>query len=237
MRPARTTSTDALVVLGRGVRRDGSLGLIARGRVDRAIELFAMGVASRLIFCGHSGLLSDTPLVTTEAEAMATYARGRGLPGAAVFIEDESRDTIGNAWFLRRRWLDPNAWRSIRVVTSDFHIPRAAWLFRKVLGRDYDVAFSAASSESFGSTVALRARDESDIAAFLAEWLGHIADGDNEAIDDLIHRQHPGYAANPAMSKADLKSRVDAISRMRRAAEHRSAPTVVRRIEERLADL
>ena len=181
--------------------------------------------------------MSDVTPAVTEAAAMASYAGSRGLPPSASLLEEESRDTIGNAYFVRTTWLDPNRWRAIRVVTSDFHIPRAAWLFRKILGADYDVAFSPASSELFASTVALRARDESDIAAFLAEWMGAIGDGDLAAIEQFIHHQHPGYAANPTMTKAELKARVDAITKARRAMEHKAAPAVVRRIEERLADL
>lgn len=230
-------ATDAIVVLGRGVRADGSIGLIARGRVDRSLELFNRGVAPRIIFSGRSSLMSENLPTVTEASAMASYAASRGLPPSASLVEEESRDTIGNAYFIRTRWLDPHRWRAIRVVTSDFHVPRAAWLFRKILGADYDVSFSPASSERFASTVALRARDESDIAAFLAEWLGGIADGDLPAVEHLIRHQHPGYARRPEMTTADLKARVDAITRARRAAEHKAAPAVVRRIEERLADL
>jgi uncharacterized SAM-binding protein YcdF (DUF218 family) len=235
--PRAKHRTDAIVVLGRGVRADGALGLIARGRVDRAIELFKMGVAPRVIFSGRSSLVSENPTALTEAAAMAAYAQSRGLPPSASLLEEKSRDTIGNAYFVRTIWLDPNRWRAIRVVTSEFHIPRAAWLFRKILGADFDVAFSAASSERFASSLALRARDESDIATFLASWLGNLGDGDLEAAERFILTEHPGYAANPTMSKDELKARVDAISKARRAMEHKAAPTVVRRIEERLADL
>ena len=229
--------TDALVVLGRGVRRDGSLGLIARARVERALELYALGVAPRVIFSGHSALMADGEPPVTEAEAMASYAKSHGLPAAAVFLEDQSRDTIGNAWFTRHRWLEPNDWRSIRVVTTDFHIPRAAWIFRKVLGPAYDVSFSAAASDRFAASVALRARDESDIAAFLAGWLGPIADGDIEAITRLIEHDHPGYAVSPTMTMAQLRDRVETITRMRRAEESRPAPAIVHSMEDRLADL
>src|SRR5258708_15317976 len=156
--------TDAIVVLGRGVRADGSLGLIARGRVDRALELFNRGVAPRIIFSGRSSLMNDDVPAVTEATAMASYAGTRGLPPSAALVEEESRDTIGNAYFVRTMWLDPNRWHAIPVRTSDFHLPRPAWLFRKVLGADYDVAFSPASSERFPSTIAVRARHESDIA-------------------------------------------------------------------------
>src|SRR4051812_24358500 len=116
--PARMSpSADAIVVLGRGVRPDGSLGLIARARVDRALELFHLGVAPRIIFSGRSALMGDDNPAVTEAEAMATYATAKGLPKQAAFVEDQSRDTIGNAFFTWRHWLQPNDWRSVRVVT------------------------------------------------------------------------------------------------------------------------
>lgn len=173
---------------------------------------------------------ADPPV--TEAAAMAAYARAHGLPAKAVLLEEQSRDTIGNAWFVRTRWLDPNRWRSIRVVTTDYHIPRAAWIFRKVLGPDYDVAFSAAPSDRFAASVAARARDESDIAAFLAGWLSRIPDGDVAAMQRLIHLDHPGYAPNPSMTKAELRSYVDTIARARRAEEHRTAPAIARSLED-----
>ena len=75
------------------------------------------------------------------------------------------------------------------------------------------------------------------IAAFLAGWLDPIADGDFAAVTRLIEHDHPGYAANPTMSKAELKDRVDSIMRARRAEENRPAPAVVRSLEERLADI
>lgn len=231
----RKNAADAIVVLGRGVRADGSLGLIARGRVDRALELYELGVAPRIIFSGRSALMGDDNPAVTEASAMATYASVRGLPAAATFLEDESRDTIGNAFFTWRRWLRPNEWRSIRVVTTDYHIPRAAWIFRKVLGASHDVSFSAAPSDKFAATVGYRAREESDIAAFLAQWLAGIADGDSAAVERLITQDHPGYARNPSMSRVELRARVEAIARARRLAEH--GPSVVSTLEERLADL
>lgn len=194
-----------------------------------------MGVAPRMIFAGRSALMGDDSPDLTEAHAMAAYARAAGAPAAAILIEDESRDTIGNAWFTRRRWLEPNGWRAIRVVTTDYHIPRAAWIFRKVLGHDYDVAFSAAPSDRFAASVASRARDESDIAAFLAGWLSGIDDGDAAAIEQLIMRDHPGYASSPTMTKDELRERLEAITRQRRLAEH--GPAVVRALEDRLADL
>ncbi|MBA2670139.1 MAG: hypothetical protein H0U67_07210 [Gemmatimonadetes bacterium] len=37
--------------------------------------------------------------------------------------------------------------RAVRMVTSDFHLSRAAWVFPKILGAGYDVEFDFASSD------------------------------------------------------------------------------------------
>lgn len=234
---SRQYRADAIVVLGRSVNADGSLGLIARARVDRALQLFEMGIAPRIIFTGKCGLMAEASPAVTEAAAMARHARAHGLPRAAALLEERAQDTIGNAYFVRTQWLDPNGWTSIRIVTSDFHVPRAAWVFGKVLGSAFDLSHSPASSERFGRSVGVRAREESDIARFLSEWIGHLPDGDVEAIGRFITEQHPAYAAHPAMMKAQLRDRVDEISRSRRAEESRHAPAIMRPVSERLADL
>ena len=226
---------DALVVLGRGVEADGALPRLARQRVERAAELFAWETAPRIIFSGRCSLMVESIPAVTEARAMAEYAVALGLPRAALHVEEESRDTIGNAYFVLRCFLEPNDWTSIRVVTSDFHIQRTAWVFQKVLGLGYDVSFSPAPSELDHSTIAVRAREESDITAFLMDWLADVPDGDPLALARLIWQDHPGYAATPTVSKADIQSRVEALSRSHRGLAPRERGH--RTQQARVADL
>lgn len=205
------------MVLGRGLNADATLPALARQRVERAAELFAWDVAPRIIFSGRCSLMTEHEPPVTEAAAMAAYAESLGLPRRALAIEEESRDTIGNAYFVLRHFLEPNDWTSIRVVTSDFHIQRTAWVFQKVLGLGYDVSFSPAPSELDHSTIAARAREESDISSFLMEWIGSIPDGDPVALKRLIWQEHPGYADDPTMSKAEIQSRIAEIAKAHRS--------------------
>jgi hypothetical protein len=124
---------------------------------------------------------------------------------------------------------------SIRVVTSDFHIQRTAWVFQKVLGLGYDVAFSPAPSELDHTTIAARAREESDISTFLMEWLGRIPDGDPVALARLIWQEHPGYAPEPTVSRADIQARVSEIGRGHRADDR--TPRGHRIRQERIAEI
>lgn len=226
---------DALVVLGRGVDADGALPRLAKQRVQRAAELYAWETAPRIIFSGRCSLMTDVLPAITEARAMADYALSLGLPRSALLVEEESRDTIGNAYFVLRRFLEPNDWNSIRVVTSDFHIQRTAWIFQRILGLGYDVSFSPAPSELDHSTIAARAREEADITAFLMEWLADIPDGDPLALARLIWQEHPGYAEHPTMTKAEIQSRVEALSHAHREAAPKVRGHRVR--QERIAEL
>ena len=228
--------SDALVVLGRGTDPDGSLPLLAKQRVQRAAELFAWEVAPRIIFSGRCSLMTESIPSCTEGAAMADYAASLGLPRSALLVEEESRDTIGNAYFVLRRYLEPNDWTSIRVVTSDFHIQRTAWVFQKVLGLGYDVSFSPAPSELDHNSIAARAREESDISTFLMDWIGGMPDGDPIALARLIWQEHPGYAPSPTMTKAEIQSRITAIGSIHRT-DDLTKPRGHRLRQDRVAEL
>ena len=214
-----TSRADAIVVLGTTLDDNGSLPAHGRQRVERAARVYAQGVAPRVIFSGQCGLGVDVPPACSEASAMAEFAVALGVPREAVLLEEESRDTIGNAYFVARRHLEPNGWSSVRVITSDFHVPRTSWVFERILGPDYDVAFSPATTELDGTIISARARAEGDITTFLMEWIGGIPAGDRDAVDQFIRGQHPAYASPAAMTFEELRSRVEEIARVHRIVE------------------
>src|ERR671916_478513 len=93
------------------------------------------------------------------------------------------------------------------------------WVFPKILGPDYDVSFSPASTEFDATVIAARARDEGDIITFLMEWIGPIEEGDRAAIERFIHEEHTGYASNPSVSREEIQERVNEIARVHRVVE------------------
>ena len=200
-------AADAIVVLGGGVHADGTLTRIAETRVDRAVELYQHRVAPRLIMSGRCSLGGPEPPLT-EAAAMARYAQSRGVPADALLLEEVARDTLGNAYFVRELFLEPNGWTRIRVVTSDFHLSRAAWVFRKVLGARYDFSFTSAFSGLGPRELIFQALEECKITIFLNEWLQAVQEGDEHAMDRLIEQEHPGYADAPLLSHEQMKRRL-----------------------------
>ncbi len=102
--PAR--HADALVVLTGGT-----------DRVSDAIDLLANGQADRLLITGMNP--------TTSPESLARrLPRIRNLVDCCVTLGYQALDTSGNA-AETAAWVRANHFRSLIVVTSNYHMPRA----------------------------------------------------------------------------------------------------------------
>lgn len=207
-------ATDVIVALGGATAPDGTLAPAVAARVQAAAELWKRGVAPRIIFTGRTGIGGPDDPPITEAAAMARAVERVGVPREVVLLEENARDTVGNAWFVKRDFLDPNGWRSLRVVTSDFHLSRAAWVFRKVLGPDYDFAFTSAFSGFSPRELIARALEECRLSIFLNEWLEAVQEGDEVSVEALMRHHHPAYADAPTLTHEDMRRRLQEIARI-----------------------
>ena len=126
--PANAKATDAAVVLTGG-----------RGRIEHAVDVLRNHGAGRLLISGAD------PSVTKADLA-------RRIPGSAdllkccVDLGSESVDTRSNAEETSR-WLGKHRFHSLRLITSDWHMRRARYEFRKVLGSRYVVVPDAVRTE------------------------------------------------------------------------------------------
>lgn len=123
---------DAVVVLGGGITPappDWPYPDLGRGadRVWHAARIYRAGKAPRVIIAG--GGLPWLGERTTEAAAMQQFLSDLGVPAEAVSIEGQSRSTHENA---RRtaELLKQHDLRSVLLVTSALHLPRALATFR-----------------------------------------------------------------------------------------------------------
>jgi uncharacterized SAM-binding protein YcdF (DUF218 family) len=69
---------------------------------DRAAELFLAGLAPWVILSGGYGNLTRDIFAAPEAELFADRARQRGVPGAAILVENRSTNTGENVRFTRQ---------------------------------------------------------------------------------------------------------------------------------------
>jgi uncharacterized SAM-binding protein YcdF (DUF218 family) len=128
--PAATTTkpTDAAVVLTGG-----------SGRIEHAIDVLHQGKAKRLLVAGAD------PSVT-KADLARRIPGSAGVLKCCVDLGSESVDTRSNAEEAGR-WLSKNHFRSLRLITSDWHMRRARYEFRRVLGSRYAIVPDAVRTE------------------------------------------------------------------------------------------
>lgn len=187
------TQKDVIIILGHSVSPDGSLPDIPKLRVQKGVELFKEGLAEYIIVSGgHPFAIKDVPS-RSESAAMKEYAVAQGIPTDKVLEEKESKDTLGNIYFCKISFLDPNNWKNIIVVTSDYHIPRTRYIFEKVLGKEYTVDYIPAESNLTEEQLKNRITKEAGKIESLKKWYESIEPGDIKAIKELMYTVHPAY--------------------------------------------
>ena len=140
---AEAEEADVIVVLGAGLRRDGSAGFALTRRTNHAADLYQQGYADNIICTGGLG----DGRTRTEAEACRDILLRRGVDPAAIFLEGRSRSTEENAYFSRQI-IEANGWDEVLVVSDSYHLLRASWLFEE---QGYAVHLGAVGPEQIRS--------------------------------------------------------------------------------------
>lgn len=135
---------ELIVVLGGGMRADGTPAASTLARAATAAVL-ALDHADAAIICSGSHGVGRRPR-RSEAGSMADALVAAGVDARRIFLEDESRDTIGNAVHVAERYLAAIAPRPIHLVTSPFHLERAIETFKLVLGDAWEMQGHASDS-------------------------------------------------------------------------------------------
>ena len=120
--------TDGIVVITGGA-----------GRIEHAVDILADGQGKRLLVAGAD------PAVT-KADLARRLGGRRKLLDCCVDLGSESVDTRSNAEETRR-WLERRKYKSLRLITSDWHMRRARYEFRRVLAEDYMILPDAVRTE------------------------------------------------------------------------------------------
>lgn len=159
-RQDETGPADAVLVLGRSLVGDQP-SPVFRARLEHGARLLAEGLAPRIVVSGGRTGRS----ARSEAEAGRDYLLERGIDRDAVLLEDRSRHTLENLFFVRETARGAG-WRRLLLVSDPLHLARAAALAR---GLKLDVLLSPATAAppAAGSpTWILRAIRE----GFLLHW-------------------------------------------------------------------
>ena len=151
-KPAKASAekTDAAVVITGG-----------SGRIEHGVEVVKLHQAKRLLVAGAD------PSVT-KADLIRRLGGNKKLVNCCVDLGSDSVDTRSNAEEAKR-WLAKHRYSSLRLITSDWHMRRARYEFRRVLGPDYKLVADAVRTEP--GFLTLFAEYNKYVLRRLAVWL------------------------------------------------------------------
>lgn len=149
-----TIRTDAVVVLTG-----------APGRFQRGLEILEKGAAKRMLVSGVDASVRRQELDVAMKVPLH-------LSRCCIDLDKASIDTISNARETAR-WVKAHQFRSVRLVTSDWHLRRAQLELAHSLGGDVKILGDAVSGDL--SLVQLFKEYNKLLARAIALELGHAA--------------------------------------------------------------
>ena len=190
------------VVLGGGLDASGAPLASTRARAHRAAQLARE--RPELVIIASGDRQPDVPEGSpSEAARMRDLIAGWGLDPLRVALEDESRDTLGNAILTAIRYLADIEPRPLAVVTSPFHLERATETFRHVLGFTWQIA--AIAADETDDDVA-RAPHETQFLQETTQFFAGTRPGDLRALAKKLRERWPYYATLDRLGTGERKT-------------------------------
>jgi uncharacterized SAM-binding protein YcdF (DUF218 family) len=150
--PLQNVTTDAIVVPTGGA-----------GRIDRGLALLEAHAAKRMLVSGVGPGVQPADLVKANHADPALFA-------CCIDLGHEAIDTRSNA-DETARWVHSHGYRSVRLVTSQWHEPRARLELEHALGNGVTVMGDGVPSDaSFGM---LLSEYHKLILRRVALWIGY----------------------------------------------------------------
>ena len=124
---------DFIIILGCGIRKDGTPSPLLRGRIERALA-FAEKQKARTgkepVFVTSGGQGPDEPI--SESASMKRWLLQQGVPEERIIEEDRSTDTLENMKFSKEKIWERNPEGKVAFSTTNYHVFRSGLCARRV---------------------------------------------------------------------------------------------------------
>ena len=125
-----------------------------KGRVNKGVEVFRRENADYMILSGGK---TNPSVSISEAEVMKRHAIRKGVEPEKIILDEESRDTIENAYYTRKivdEISDERKSLIVYVISSCYHMKRAKFDFEQIYGSEcppnFEYCFEAEEREKEG---------------------------------------------------------------------------------------
>jgi len=179
-----------IVILGGGIDKNGNLPQYVKKRLDKAIEIFKKNKNAKILVSGKYSFLYPKNLIppVTEAQAMKDYLIKKGILKKNIFLENKSKDTISNAYYAKKIYFIPKKEKRAKIITSEFHLPRVRYIFKKVFGRDYKFQYIPISSNLNNKSVDKVQQRQKKLLEKTKGILNEMNDGDHNFLKNKFYK-------------------------------------------------
>lgn len=176
------------VVLGGGISKKNKLTYDPKTRIKKALQLLKNNQIQKLILSGKCSY--GNPKIT-EAKLYQEYLTKQGVNRNKLILEEQSRDTIGNAIYSKKIILKQKLPKNIIVITSNYHLKRALMIFKHIFGKEYNI--TGVSSKPILLHVLLRKFNEWKKKEIDKLLLAEVSIGDHNKAEKFIKKYLPMY--------------------------------------------
>lgn len=117
---------DYIIILGCGLKKDGTLLPLLRGRVDSAINFVKKqkeSTGKNCIFVPSGGQGGDE--IIAEGDAMKNYLVEQGIDEQNILVENKSKTTLENMMFSKKLIDERNPNAKVAFSTTRYHLFRS----------------------------------------------------------------------------------------------------------------
>lgn len=117
---ASSAQYDCILVLGAGIKDDGTLSNLLRDRMTMGLSLLESGCADTLLLTGDSQFAQKYD----EVGSMAAYAVDHGVQETSILQDPLGLSTYDSLWRAKYVY----GMERVLIVTQNFHLDRALYL-------------------------------------------------------------------------------------------------------------
>lgn len=140
---------DAVIILAGGISDQGKLPDSVKSRIRLAKKVFLGQFSKIFLMSGKWSIYWDLlPPRLSESELMKNYAQKIGIPTSSIIIEGHSQNTYENVFYSIKLFVEPQNWKHVLVITSDFHLNRCKKIFSYLNNSECNYYFIGAKNKS-----------------------------------------------------------------------------------------